>query len=933
MRLKKLIIYGYGKWVDTEFDLDASIQVFYGQNEAGKSTLMSFIQSILFGFPMRHSSSLRYEPKESSRYGGRLIVTDDRFGEVSIERVNGKVTGDVTVTFEDGTQGDERLLDTLLNHKNRQFFESIYAFNLKGVEETSEMNREQFTRFFLSVGSFGNESFLKKADHYQQKASQLFKPTGRKPKLNQLYQSLQKQKVQLSKAKESNEQYVLLIKEKEGIHQRINELEQTLKEKTKENEELQHLLKNIETINEINDLKKEIDHYPPFDLPEDGLIHLNHINKQLEDLREQTKGLYEEQKRLQDKYRPSKDLLIYQENEEAVNQLLNNWDQLELKVELLKESQQTLSHLEKQSFEFKLRESLPLNESLPKKLSPADRNEVYSYEDDLKKLKDERNDLKEKLQVLEVKMGANDERIDTIEQSLWTASKYKEAEEQEKILSSPVTKNPGLIKTPAFIYATGIALTATLYLITQSFTVFLLIPVMFILAARVRTLQSPANEQEGSPYERSDFYHQKSLREQWKDALASNDVFQQETNEITHLLNINTEKLHAINEQFFKWKETNHYPRTYEIETVLSTLNQLNELRKIEDLRENEQTKVNRELNALEDELKQNAYAQLFFEDGRDTLSVFSEVRRSIRQIETDKRLQQSYIKETDKLQNSILYYIQQEKEQVKLKNELFVSGGVKTEDAFVSAYQKLSEKNEKIKRYERLKETINLDKSDNDKYTVNGLKENIDEVTAVISQVQNQQKEWTKKTIEIDYKINDLEEGGIYSDLLQKYENEKSLYQEVADEWSTYKVASALIEHTLENAKENQLPQTLKLAEKYFRSITSNQYVAISLEENEFYVVDKSGSKWQASELSRGTVEPLYIAIRLAFVVNNKEHVQFPVIIDDSFVNIDEHRKNSLYELLTEISQSVQLIYFTFDETTLGYIDEEHVIKLDYIK
>ena len=100
MQIKRLEIYGYGKWVDTTFDLEEDIHLFYGENEAGKSTLMSFIHSIIFGFPTRNSTFLRYEPRESSKYGGKIIAEDNRFGEVVIERIHGKVTGNVEVTLE-----------------------------------------------------------------------------------------------------------------------------------------------------------------------------------------------------------------------------------------------------------------------------------------------------------------------------------------------------------------------------------------------------------------------------------------------------------------------------------------------------------------------------------------------------------------------------------------------------------------------------------------------------------------------------------------------------------------------------------------------------------------------------------------------------------------------------------------------------------------
>jgi uncharacterized protein YhaN len=138
------------------------------------------------------------------------------------------------------------------------------------------------------------------------------------------------------------------------------------------------------------------------------------------------------------------------------------------------------------------------------------------------------------------------------------------------------------------------------------------------------------------------------------------------------------------------------------------------------------------------------------------------------------------------------------------------------------------------------------------------------------------------------------------------------------------------LIERTLNNAKANQLPQTIALAEKYFSSLTSGDYPSILMDSDEFFVIDRSGKKWAAEELSRGTVEPLYAAIRLAFVVSFKDTVRFPVIIDDSFVNVDEARKNKLYDLLNEVCQSVQVIYFTFDSTITDYVPESHVLKLN---
>ena len=51
MKLTSLKIDGFGMWSDLELEgLDEPLSVFYGRNEAGKTTLLQFIRSILYGF-------------------------------------------------------------------------------------------------------------------------------------------------------------------------------------------------------------------------------------------------------------------------------------------------------------------------------------------------------------------------------------------------------------------------------------------------------------------------------------------------------------------------------------------------------------------------------------------------------------------------------------------------------------------------------------------------------------------------------------------------------------------------------------------------------------------------------------------------------------------------------------------------------------------
>ncbi|MDI3409747.1 AAA family ATPase [Bacillus sonorensis] len=66
MNIHTLHIYGYGKFTNQTFRLSSSnLHLIYGLNESGKTTLMSFIESMLFGFP----KTKRYEPKADGIYG------------------------------------------------------------------------------------------------------------------------------------------------------------------------------------------------------------------------------------------------------------------------------------------------------------------------------------------------------------------------------------------------------------------------------------------------------------------------------------------------------------------------------------------------------------------------------------------------------------------------------------------------------------------------------------------------------------------------------------------------------------------------------------------------------------------------------------------------------------------------------------------------
>ncbi|HOT49580.1 MAG TPA: AAA family ATPase [Candidatus Hydrogenedentes bacterium] len=84
MRIRTISIDGYGRFHNRTFDLAPGLQIIYGPNEQGKSTLRAFIADMLYGQKRSPSQRLYHEDNElrcpwdsPDSYGGRLIYVLD----------------------------------------------------------------------------------------------------------------------------------------------------------------------------------------------------------------------------------------------------------------------------------------------------------------------------------------------------------------------------------------------------------------------------------------------------------------------------------------------------------------------------------------------------------------------------------------------------------------------------------------------------------------------------------------------------------------------------------------------------------------------------------------------------------------------------------------------------------------------------------------
>ena len=112
MKIITLNLHAFGKFQNKTIELKDGLNLIYGGNEAGKSTIQHFIEGMLFGFykPYRKKRAFndnyeKYKTRRGDKYYGSMIIEDDLGKRVRIERDFLKTRDGVRI-FDDRTGED-----------------------------------------------------------------------------------------------------------------------------------------------------------------------------------------------------------------------------------------------------------------------------------------------------------------------------------------------------------------------------------------------------------------------------------------------------------------------------------------------------------------------------------------------------------------------------------------------------------------------------------------------------------------------------------------------------------------------------------------------------------------------------------------------------------------------------------------------------------
>ena len=931
MRIKRLEIYGYGKWVDTTFDLEEDVHLFYGKNEAGKSTLMSFIHSILFGFPTRNSILLRYEPRESSKYGGRIIADDSRFGEVVIERIHGKVTGNVEVTLEDGTIGQDELLDSILYGMDRTMFQNIFSFSLTDIENVHKLNKNQLSRYLLTIGTHGTEHYLELADQFHADADKLYRPSGRVLELNQQLEKMKRQEEQLIALEKNNENYLNLISQNTSEKAALNTIEEKETQTKDELNALREFKKQHHVLQEIKTLSEEIAqiHLPP--LKEDGQHLLNEYKRELTNLQTQLQEVKDKQQTEFATFEEGDLLESYQENREAIDALENELPEL---IESLNTFENIKDRLSETQYQINLlRDELGLNDSSrePQSFSNIEAQKIRSLLVKNDEFITSEEKLSREIAELQNELNLKNQKLDQYEEMMWDAAEFRQAETElesaQREAETPVAGN----RTPLIAGIIGaIALGVGAYLTEAPLNWILgLIAILSIVLGIVFSRRKPKTETKDNSYLKKEYERQKMLKDEWQEVLSSLDTVQERFQTLLQNRDDLLDRQKGLEAQWGEILAEHFLPLHHpfaEAEKVIEKTNALAEKFKTA----NEQSE---KLGEIEADLK-NKTAPILDVLVLEEAASYGQRVTEFRTYHS--RLRQEINKEQDKIQQLNAWHheekqINQRMQTNKEKTQMLLeTADTKTEEEFVALYQQKDALDKKKSRLKFLSENAPAFDPTKELPTKEALNEEEKNIQNELQDVLIEKREALRKQANTQLSIERLEKDGTYTDALQTFENHKATTQRLVDKWVSAKLAAGMIQETLNQVTDDRFKEILADAQEYFNLLTDGEYEKIVFKDEALFVGERTGQLVDVRVLSRGTAEPLYVAIRLAYIKNTQDIMELPIIMDDPFVNFDQKRRQNMYRLLTKLSEDLQLIYFSFDSEALTYFTKNQITDLE---
>jgi uncharacterized protein YhaN len=136
-------------------------------------------------------------------------------------------------------------------------------------------------------------------------------------------------------------------------------------------------------------------------------------------------------------------------------------------------------------------------------------------------------------------------------------------------------------------------------------------------------------------------------------------------------------------------------------------------------------------------------------------------------------------------------------------------------------------------------------------------------------------------------------------------------------DELEILQLVRASIQKSYEETVKDSRFVIETIINRDISGLTNGRYSEAKLStELDLQVYSKEKSDFVTIEsLSKGTVDQIFLLMRLGFSQSLLGGTKMPIILDDPFVNFDKKRLENLKSILLKLSSNYQMILFTHNE------------------
>jgi uncharacterized protein YhaN len=383
-------------------------------------------------------------------------------------------------------------------------------------------------------------------------------------------------------------------------------------------------------------------------------------------------------------------------------------------------------------------------------------------------------------------------------------------------------------------------------------------------------------------------------------------------------------------------------PVTSTPETVDAQIHAIDDMReaasRIDDLRHERIEKIERDIRAFEHDvaaLAESVAPQLSGVDAEEAVLALERLAAEARRVRDLALAKDSSL---SGLQETIDRWHESCREARDVISRFQDAAGVQTVDALRVAIRQSDEIRKLRSEFERLTNAL---AQDGDGLSIAALSDecaatDLDEIAARDQTVTQEASELRDRLMEArEYLTNARREfetiGGDDRAARDAADRQAALAEirEIAEQYVRLRSASLLLQWAIDRYRREKQAPMLKRAGELFAILTGGSFQTLQLEFDDDDTVELAGMRQDrrrvaVAGMSDGTVDQLYLALRIAAIEEHIDHAEpMPFIADDLFINFDDKRAAAGFRVLNELAKKTQVLFFTHHKHLLDVARE----------